>query len=57
MTRKFITQGQDLPQWSNPISHAVVVDKMCFVSGQLSVSAAGEYVPGTAEEEARRALR
>lgn len=57
MTRKFITQGPDLPQWSNPISHAVVVDKMCFVSGQLSVSVEGEYVPGTAADEARRAFR
>lgn len=56
MTRQFITQGEGLPQWSNPISHAVVVDNMCFVSGQLSVSADGAYVPGTAEEEARRAF-
>ncbi len=38
MTRTFITSGPGLPNWSNPISHAVVVDKLCFVSGQLSVN-------------------
>lgn len=29
---------------------------MCFVSGQLSVSLEGEYVPGTVREEASRAF-
>lgn len=54
--RKFITEGEGLPQWENPISHAVVVNNMCFISGQLSVNVSGEYVPGTIEEEANRAF-
>ena len=41
-----------LPKWSNPISHAVVANNMCFVSGQLSVSLSGEYVPGPVGDEA-----
>lgn len=55
-TRKFISQGQNLPQWSNPISHAVVVGKQCFVSGQLSVNTEGLYVAGTILEEATLAF-
>jgi len=54
--RRFITTGADLPQWSNPISHAVVVNNMCFISGQLSVNIDGEYVAGTIKEEAIRAF-
>ena len=54
--RRFITEGPGLPEWSNPISHAVVVGKTCFVSGQLSVNEAGEYAPGTYREEAERAF-
>jgi len=54
--RKFITTGKDLPQWSNPISHAVVVNNMCYISGQLSVNVQGEYVKGTAKAEAQRAF-
>lgn len=54
--RRFITQGPGLPRWSNPISHAVVAGKTCYVSGQLSVNEAGEYVPGTCREEAERAF-
>lgn len=54
--RKFISQGQNLPQWSNPISHAVVVGKQCFVSGQLSVSPGGVYVCGSILEEATLAF-
>ncbi len=53
--RKFITTGKDLPQWSNPISHAVVVNNMCYISGQLSVNVQGEY-KGTAKAEAQRAF-
>jgi 2-iminobutanoate/2-iminopropanoate deaminase len=55
-SRQFITQGEGLPQWSAPISHAVVVNNMCYVSGQLSVDATGQYVSGTAYEEAERAF-
>jgi len=54
--RKFITTGADLPQWSNPISHAVVANNMCFISGQLSVNVKGEYVAGTIKEEAIQAF-
>lgn len=55
--RKFIESGPGLPNWTNPISHAVVVNNMCFVSGQLSVNEEGEYLPGTASEEARLAFK
>lgn len=54
--RKFISEGEGLPQWENPISHAVVVNNMCFISGQLSVSVDGAYIEGTIEEEANRAF-
>ena len=54
--RKFITTGEDLPQWSNPISHAVVVNNMCFISGQLSVNVEGKYISGTIKEEATLAF-
>jgi len=51
--RKLITEGEGLPQWENPISHAVVVNNMCFISGQLSVSVYGDYIEGTVEEDNR----
>lgn len=54
--RTFITQGEGLPNWSSPISHAVVVNNICYLSGQLSIDTLGEYVPGTAREEAARAF-
>lgn len=54
--KEYITEGKGLPNWSNPISHAVVVNNMCFVSGQLSVNAQGEYVRGTISQEAKRAF-
>lgn len=56
MTRKFIETGPGLPNWPNPISHAVVVGKMCFVSGQLSENEGGKYVEGTVAEEATLAF-
>lgn len=55
-SRKYITKGDGLPNWSNPISHAVVANNMCFVSGQLSVNEDGVYVTGTTLEEARIAF-
>lgn len=55
--RKYITSGEGLPQWSSPISHAVVVDDTCYLSGQLALDAQGHHVPGTAAEEARLAFR
>lgn len=54
--RQFITTGDGLPNWSSPISHAVVVDNICYLSGQLSVDADGKYIPGTARQEATRAF-
>ena len=54
--RQFIVSGDNLPQWSNPISHAVVARDMCFVSGQLSVNREGEYVEGSSREEGERAF-
>ena len=54
--RKFIIEGVGLPKWSSPISHAVVVDRMCYLSGQLSIDESGAYVPGTSREEAKRAF-
>jgi 2-iminobutanoate/2-iminopropanoate deaminase len=55
--RKFITEGPGLPRWSSPISHAVVVDNICHLSGQLSLDESGRYVPGSAAEETERAFR
>ncbi len=54
--RKFIVEGEGLPRWASPISHAVVVNHICYLSGQLSIGASGEYIPGTASEEADRAF-
>lgn len=54
--KQYITTGEGLPNWSNPISHAVVVNNMCFVSGQLAVNTSGEYVPGTILEEGQLAF-
>ena len=55
--RKHIASGDGLPKWSAPISHAVVVDNICYVSGQLSLDAKGNYVKGTVREEAERAFK
>jgi len=54
--KKFVTSGAGLPQWPSPISHAVVVNGTCYLSGQLSLDADGRYVLGTPAEEARRAF-
>ncbi|MEW7291485.1 RidA family protein [Aquimarina sp. 2304DJ70-9] len=54
--KKYIVQGEGLPKWSNPISHAVVANNMCFVSGQLSINTDGNYVSGTALEEGQLAF-
>lgn len=54
--RKFVTEGDGLPKWASPISHAVVVDNICYLSGQLSIGPDGQYVPGTIREEAERAF-
>jgi 2-iminobutanoate/2-iminopropanoate deaminase len=54
--RMFVTGGAGLPKWTSPISHAVVVNNICYLSGQLSIDESGKYVPGTAREEAARAF-
>ncbi len=55
--RKYISEGEGLPKWPSPISHAVVVNNICYLSGQLSISEAGVYLPGSAREEAERAFQ
>ncbi|MEO6917500.1 MAG: RidA family protein [Collimonas sp.] len=55
--KQFITEGENLPAWAAPISHAVVVDNTCYLSGQLAIGRDGNYVPGTAQEEARHAFQ
>lgn len=54
--KRYIIKGKGLPNWSNPISHAVVVNNMCFVSGQLSINTDGAYISGTILEEGKRAF-
>jgi len=54
--KKYIVQGEGLPNWASPISHAVVVNNMCFVSGQLSVNGDGKFIPDTALKEAKLAF-
>ncbi|MBN3723230.1 RidA family protein [Burkholderia sp. Ac-20379] len=54
--RRFISTGDGLPQWPSPISHAVVVNDTCYLSGQLSLDATGAYRRGTPAQEARRAF-
>ena len=44
-----------VPDPVSPIPHAVVAGGTCHISGQLSTDDSG-YVPGTAEEEADRAM-
>lgn len=55
--KQFITEGEDLPAWSAPISHAVVVGDTCYLSGQLAIGRDGAHVPGTGQEEARHAFQ
>jgi 2-iminobutanoate/2-iminopropanoate deaminase len=54
--KKYISSGEGLPNWSNPISHAVVANNMCFVSGQLSVNELGEYVSQSVLNEGKLAF-
>ena len=55
-SKKYIIKGEGLPNWTNPISHGVVANNMCFVSGQMSVNNDGKYICGTALEEAKIAF-
>jgi 2-iminobutanoate/2-iminopropanoate deaminase len=54
--KKYIEHGSGLPKWDNPISHAVVVNNMCFISGQLSVDNEGNFVEDNIKEETKRAF-
>lgn len=54
--KKYIVEGEGLPKWSNPISHAVVANNMCFVSGQLAVDVDGHYVKRSIHEETHLAF-
>lgn len=54
--RKYIAKGVGLPEWSSPISHAVVVNDTCYVSGQLAIDSDGSYVSGSVTDEALRAF-
>ncbi len=54
--KKYIIKGEGLPNWTNPISHGVVANNMCFVSGQVSVNADGQYIEGSALDEAKIAF-
>jgi 2-iminobutanoate/2-iminopropanoate deaminase len=54
--KRYIEHGKGLPKWDNPISHAVVVNNMCFISGQLSVNNQGNYVEDNIKEETKRAF-
>ena len=56
MTRTFVMKGEGLPKCPSPISHAVVVNNVCYLSGQLSIDMSGNYVAGTARDEAARAF-
>jgi 2-iminobutanoate/2-iminopropanoate deaminase len=46
-----------VPKVKSPISQAVVIGKHCYISGQLSTDAEGNYMEGTVAEEAQRAFQ
>lgn len=56
MDRQFIVKGPGLAEPPSPISQVVVAGNQCWVSGQLSVSEDGVFVPGSTADEARRAF-
>ena len=56
MNKRHIVHVDGVPTSPSPISHAVVVGNQCWISGQLSVSADGTYMPGTARDEAETAF-
>lgn len=51
-----VVQGLGIPVSHLPFSPAVRVGDLILVSGQASVSAEGEIIPGTFEEEMRRSV-
>lgn len=54
--RTFIDNTYAIPKVKSPISQAVVVNKHCYISGQLSTDAEGRFVGGTTVEQARQAF-
>lgn len=56
MPHRHVASGPGLPAAPSPISQAVVAGTHCYISGQLSVDAAGHFCPGTTREEAERAF-
>ena len=55
MSRTYLVDVEWVPASPSPISNAVVVGNMCWISGQLSVGPQG-YIAGTAREEAEIAF-
>jgi len=51
-----VVEGPGIPVSHLPFSPAVRVGDLIFVSGQASVSADGQIIPGTFEEEMRRSI-
>lgn len=54
--RTFIDNSYAIPKVTSPISQAVVVNKHCYISGQLSTDADGRFINGTTVEQARQAF-
>lgn len=54
--RTYIDNKDPVPKVKSPISQAVVVNKHCYISGQLSTDADGNFVEGTTLEQAKRAF-
>jgi 2-iminobutanoate/2-iminopropanoate deaminase len=54
--RKFVDNTYAIPKVKSPISQAVVVNKHCYISGQLSTDVEGGFINGTAVEQARQAF-
>lgn len=56
MSRQFFVDVPGVPKSPSPISNAVVVRDVCYISGQLSVYEDG-YRAGSARDEAERAFK
>ena len=54
--KRYIVNVDGVPPSPSPISNAVVVGNQCWISGQLSIGEDGDYVVGSAREEAERAF-
>ena len=54
--RKFITKGENIPEYNAPISHAVVAGNYCHISGQLAFGKNGKFIGGTIKEQAEIAF-